>query len=287
VPAPTETYAVTQAPPNARAADARLKQDLEAMQKLEAKEGRRQTPAEQLEMSARSADLLARRVEAERLRQAASGPSQGQSPTASQVADEQKRMQQEVARVAQATPPPAAPPPPATQPAPVTAPAARPATPAPEPAPKVNERRDRAAEPARNAAVAAGPAAVGHTVPAFREMDTGVVFADPERRLMWRIAGGTRVESSIDGSTWTERYRERSGRLFAGTAPSIDVAWTAGARGLVLRYVVPGSWARVAKPSDEDLVSIAASSGNAAQVTTASGRRFETRDGGATWTPVP
>jgi hypothetical protein len=111
-------------------------------------------------------------------------------------------------------------------------------------------------------------------------------FAEPDGRLLWRIADGTRLESSSDGgTTWTERHRSRL-PLHGGSAPSIDVAWAVGDRGLVLRRAVPGGWAAVKAPADVTLLGVSAASADAARVTAADGRAFETTDGGQTWTTV-
>jgi photosystem II stability/assembly factor-like uncharacterized protein len=74
-------------------------------------------------------------------------------------------------------------------------------------------------------------------------------------------------------------------RLFSGSAPSLSVSWACGAGGAVVRKVSPGGWVRLKNPTNEDLVSIAASSESSARVTTRSGVVFATTDGGATWAP--
>jgi hypothetical protein len=112
-------------------------------------------------------------------------------------------------------------------------------------------------------------------------------FTEPGGRLRWRIAdNGRRIESSSDGgTTWNSRHTARRGqRLRAGAAPDISSAWVVGDRGLVLRLAVPGGWTVVAAPAPNvGLVAVAASSADEARVTTADGRVFVTRDGGATW----
>jgi hypothetical protein len=111
-------------------------------------------------------------------------------------------------------------------------------------------------------------------------------FAEPEGRLQWRIAGGTRLESSSDGGTsWRERHRSRV-RLRAGSAPAIDAAWAVGDGGLVLRFTVPGEWAAVTRPAEVTLIDVSASSATAARVVAADGRVFETTDAGRTWQPA-
>jgi photosystem II stability/assembly factor-like uncharacterized protein len=114
-------------------------------------------------------------------------------------------------------------------------------------------------------------------------------FAEPGGRLRWRIAeNGRRIESSSDGGTsWNGRYTAKRGeRLRAGSAPDLDTAWVVGDRGLVLRRAVPGDWQAVTRVENLALVAVTASGATAARVTAADGRVFETRDAGATWTPV-
>jgi hypothetical protein len=198
----------------------------------------------------------------------ASGPSQTQAPASNELAqirtaEEAARRREAEQRLEASAPAPAPAPPPAT----VTAGSPR--------APSVTQDKVSATERDRLAAAA------------FRTAGTVTGFADPQRRVHWRIAGGDRIETSNDGTTWTERHREPAGGLGVGTAPSTGVAWVAGARGLVLRYVAPGPWTRVARPTDDSIVSISASSADVARVRTASGLQFETRDAGTTWTPVP
>ena len=133
--------------------------------------------------------------------------------------------------------------------------AARAETPVPAPSPAA-----AAAAAAEASAPTSPPLHLPRPSSRRRGRSAGSVFADPERRLLWRIVGGNRIESSSDaGATWTSRHREPSARLVTGSAPSIEVAWAAGARGVVLRRVVPGGWVRVPAPAIETLVSIEAS----------------------------
>lgn len=113
-----------------------------------------------------------------------------------------------------------------------------------------------------------------------------ITFGEPDGRLRWRIAGGSRIESSSDaGATWNARYTATS-RLRAGSAPAIDTAWVVGDGGLVLRFAVPGTWTPVNRPTTATLVGVTAGSADAARVTAEDGRVFATTDGGRSWTPT-
>lgn len=207
---------------------------------------------------------------------------------------------QEPAAFAQAPPPvtqPAPPPPAPTAPLlgarrMATATAPSPAAPTPSPA-DAAPAEGAGGAPARSADKLAMREEVMVTAPAptlqtsrqavFERVSFS--FAEPEERLHWRVVNERRIESSSDGgSTWNVSFEQGAVRLRAGAAPSLSSAWICGARGLVLRRVVPGGWTRVAPPTSEDLVAITATSDSAARVTTQRGQVFETTDGGATWT---
>jgi hypothetical protein len=187
-------------------------------------------------------------------------------------------------------PPPSAPPPPPTPTAGAPAGAA-PAAAAPAPA--------APAAAAETAPVTTDTAMVGGVRSEEADGRTGALaafstagapalpsFAEPEGRLRWRIAGGTRLESSSDGGiSWRERHRSRV-RLRAGSAPTIDAAWAVGDRGVVLRFTVPGEWVTVTPPANVALVGVTATSAASARVTAADGRVFATTDGGQSWSAV-
>lgn len=126
----------------------------------------------------------------------------------------------------------------------------------------------------------------GRAEAALADASGAIVFGEPDGRLRWRIAGGSRIESSSDaGATWNTRYTATS-RLRAGSAPGIDTAWAVGDGGLVLRFAVPGTWTPVSRPTTAALVGVTASSADAARVTAEDGRAFTTTDGGRSWTPA-
>ena len=226
--------------------------------------------------------------------QALNAQKQAQAAQAAQVAAAQAAEQEklragapaEVPRQAAVSPPPVArpsPPPPAPEPQAVgdvadRAPVAGP----PPPAARSGARRQGFDEAKRDVSVTRERAEA-----ALADASTAIVFAEPGGRLRWRIAGGSRIESSSDaGVTWTSRYPEAAERLRAGSAPAIDTAWAVGERGLVLRFVVPGTWTPVARPTAATLVGVTASSADAARVTAEDGRVFETSDGGRTWRAI-
>jgi len=114
-----------------------------------------------------------------------------------------------------------------------------------------------------------------------------VVLSSPQDRRRWRAGlNGNIARTDDDGQTWRVQLNVAE-RVRAGAAPSIDVAWLVGDRGLVLRTLDGEQWVRTSVPVAASLAGIEASDELRATVTTADGRRFRTVDGGAGWTLVP
>jgi hypothetical protein len=157
------------------------------------------------------------------------------------------------------------------------APAAAPVTRAME-AP-ATDARARAAAPfgAPSAPGAASAAEVG------RRVAGGIEIVSPDLLVRWRIAG-TSVERSVDGgTTWEPSSTGVSAVLTAGAAPSASVCWLVGRGGVVLRSSDGRTWQRLAFPAMTDLSAVRATDAQAASVSTANGRTFDTADGGLTW----
>jgi hypothetical protein len=111
-----------------------------------------------------------------------------------------------------------------------------------------------------------------------------VVSSDPSVR--WRIGGAALARSVDGGSTWTRADIPGGRTLTAGSAPSSTVCWIVGRGGVVLRTVDGTTWRPTAIPAVVDLTAIVAADARSATVTAADGRRFDTRDGGVSWTPT-
>jgi hypothetical protein len=112
-----------------------------------------------------------------------------------------------------------------------------------------------------------------------------LVIASPARDSEWRIVDGAVGYTADGGVTWQAQALGIDVPVRAGAAPAAGVCWLAGARGLVLLTTDGVHWRRIDVPESVDLVAIAAADGSHATVTTATGRRFSTSDGGKTWTP--
>lgn len=150
------------------------------------------------------------------------------------------------------------------------------------------------AEPdaARRAEEKAAPTA---PLPTKRVQDTGrralapraseVVAADGAAR--WRLGFAGMLFKSADGMTWERQDTGITLDLLAGSAPSASVCWLVGREGLVLLTTDGERWQRAPFPEKIDLVRIDARDVRSAIVTAADDRRFETTDGGQTWTRVP
>ena len=113
-----------------------------------------------------------------------------------------------------------------------------------------------------------------------------VVNAAGDAAVRWRLGPGARIEASSDaGRTWRLQYAA-PGALLGGSAPDRTTCWAVGAAGLVLLTSDGQSWQVRPFPERTDLIVVTATDALEAIVTDRDGRRFSTKDGGATWTPV-
>jgi hypothetical protein len=117
------------------------------------------------------------------------------------------------------------------------------------------------------------------------QLAAGVVLA-PQGVVRWRLSAGGRIWRSADaGQTWRLQVSGVSADLVAGSAPGPTICWAVGAGGTVIRSVDGERWERLPFPLPVDLVGVRATDARSAIVTTRDGRRLETLDGGATWSP--
>jgi len=172
-----------------------------------------------------------------------------------------------------------------------TPPAAPAATPAPaggqlapaQQAPSVLVAAGAARKQAAAEADRAAPAAV--TRRDARNLESGLTTVSaPGGTVLWMFGAGGRLSRSRDaGATWHEQRSGVTVDLKAGEAPSPATCWIVGAAGTVLLTTDGERWERRPFPLPVDLTAVEASSARAAVVTTQDGRRFETLDGGLSW----
>jgi hypothetical protein len=136
------------------------------------------------------------------------------------------------------------------------------------------------------AAVAEGDRPSAVTIQAglrSNELTPAVVMA-PGGVVRWRVAAGGRIWRSADaGQTWRLQVSGVSADLVAGSAPGPTVCWVVGAGGTVIRSVDGERWERLPFQLSIDLVGVRATDARSAIVSTRDGRRFETLDGGTSW----
>jgi hypothetical protein len=120
-----------------------------------------------------------------------------------------------------------------------------------------------------------------------RQISAGVVHVtSPDAARAWRITSRIVERSNDGGVTWTVEPTPPTPALRAGASPAPAVCWLAGDAGTILRWTETQGWRHVSFPERVALTSIAATSADDADVTTADNRRFRTTDGGVTWVVV-
>ena len=113
-----------------------------------------------------------------------------------------------------------------------------------------------------------------------------LVLMAPGGQVAWRLTTNGAIARSDDGgATWREQAATGAA-LTAGSAVSPTVCWAAGRAGAVWRTTDGEHWQAATPPASADLTRITATDAAHAEVTAADGRRYETADGGLTWTPA-
>jgi hypothetical protein len=129
--------------------------------------------------------------------------------------------------------------------------------------------------------------------------------ADPfQPARQWRIFRFGHIEVTRDnGGSWSSEVMQSDTAYLAMSSPQPGVGWIVGSKGTVWRLgigpetrtavgdeenerrsSVTGAWQARSVPTQEDLVSVTATSAQEAVVVTRSGQRFATSDGGRSWT---
>lgn len=123
--------------------------------------------------------------------------------------------------------------------------------------------------------------------------DLNAVLVLPlQGNVMYRIGLAGRIEKSSDsGMTWVKQQSGTSANLIAGSAPNNQICWVVG-DGVILHTSDAGAtWTKAANPQElngaqVDWTAVFATDAQNAHVATIDGRRFATKDGGATWSAV-
>jgi len=174
--------------------------------------------------------------------------------------------------------------------APTAAASAAPAAPSTPPPSRVGERAAR-----RDFDTAAGAPAPTRLKALAENAVQAIVFGSPNRRALWRLGSGGRIEHSTDeGQTWQPQASGVTADLLAGAAASERIAWVVGRGGVIVRTEDGEHWRQVTQPPATQ--SVAASPGLApdwigveardtlhATIISRDLRRFVTEDGGRTW----
>lgn len=166
---------------------------------------------------------------------------------------------------------------------------------APAPAPAPAEAATAAAGPARAVATdaAAGAARPRAAASAEKRAEPGAVLGANDAitttrppAVSFRLRAGALERSADRGATWQRAVLPAGVTVVAIASPAPGVCWAVAADA-VLRTTDGATFTREPVPTTERLTGITATDAMHAVVTSASGARFATANGGRTWTPAP
>lgn len=159
-----------------------------------------------------------------------------------------------------------------------TAAASIPSGAAPTTAAEATRRDSVGAATAQAAAPAFSPAATNRVDDAA----AWTIVTSPSNRQVYRFRERSIEYSTDGGKSWSGAVPGSPATLLAGVAVSENAGWFVGERGTVV-LATSGRTAAVPVPASIDLVSVRATNGLVASVTSRDGRVFTTADGGRTW----
>ena len=114
-------------------------------------------------------------------------------------------------------------------------------------------------------------------------------IAAPNNKHGWRVGPAGKIERSTDaGKSWKMQKSGVTTDLLSGSAPSENVCWIVGKAGTLLLTSDGGKhWKPLASPISDDLGGVHALDAQHASIwDVPNHKRFETSDGGLTWTQV-
>jgi hypothetical protein len=114
----------------------------------------------------------------------------------------------------------------------------------------------------------------------------GFELSSPSQSAFWRIGADGSIRWSHDGEKWELQHRGPKAQLRVGGASSAFTCWLGGRHGAILKSIDGTSWEKVRSPTEADIIGLKVRSAYAATITTISGRRFKTVDGGKSWLPL-
>jgi len=158
------------------------------------------------------------------------------------------------------------------------------ATAAPTPAP-IASAPAAAAVDARGSGRALGRAedrAASDTVPVTSEPEAAAFRATLATPL-WRARDGVVERTPDRGRTWQRMTVPDGLRIVAVAAPSAEICWAVTTDAVIRTTDGGASWTRTPRPGTEPLAGVTASSARVASVFGRSTARFDTTDGGVTW----
>ena len=115
-----------------------------------------------------------------------------------------------------------------------------------------------------------------------------VLVLAPSAVARWRIGPAGAIERwRGETRSWEAQVSGVTADLLAGSALSESVCWVVGREGIILRTTDGVQWEKVTSPAPVDWVGVSARDARQATLTSPSGLRYITSDGGRNWRALP
>ena len=118
----------------------------------------------------------------------------------------------------------------------------------------------------------------------IEERSTDIAVRTPDPQVRYRLINGGFISRTTDGgATWNGQLVSPNSALAAGSAPSPNVCWVVGSKGVIYRTTDGVTWKKIHSPAQTDFTAVSAKDASSVTLTSAAGKKFSTSNSGKSW----
>ena len=124
----------------------------------------------------------------------------------------------------------------------------------------------------------------GQSTLVIEERSTDIAVRTPDPQVRYRLINGGFISRTTDGgATWNGQLVSPNSALAAGSAPSPNVCWVVGSKGVIYRTTDGVTWKKIHSPAQTDFTAVSAKDASSVTLTSAAGKKFSTSNSGKSW----
>src|SRR3974390_1236766 len=102
----------------------------------------------------------------------------------------------------------------------------------------------------------------------IEERSTDIAVRTPDPQVRYRLTNGGFISRTTDGgATWNGQLVSPNSALAAGSAPSPNVCWVVGSKGVIYRTTDGVTWKKIHSPAQTDFTAVSAKDASSVTLT--------------------